>query len=111
MPAPAAHLPCLRTDRLLLRAWRDADRAPFAAMNADPRVMEHMPALLGREESDAAIARIERSFAERGHGLWALEVAGGAPFIGYTGLLAPSFEAPFTPCVEIGWRLAAPTPT
>jgi RimJ/RimL family protein N-acetyltransferase len=75
-------------------------------MNADPRVMEHMPALLTREESDAMAARIARSFAEHGLGLWAVEAPGVAPFIGYTGLSVPSFDAPFQPCVEVGWRLA-----
>ncbi len=98
--------PELRTARLVLRLWRDQDRAPFAAMNADPRVMAHMPALLSREESDAMAARIARSFAEEHLGLWALEIPGVTPFAGFVGLSVPSFEAPFTPCVEIGWRLA-----
>jgi RimJ/RimL family protein N-acetyltransferase len=96
----------LRTERLLLRRWRDSDLAPFAEMNADPRVMEHMPALLTRAESDAMAGRIARSFDERGLGLWALEVPGVAAFIGYAGLSIPAFDAPFTPCVEVGWRLA-----
>lgn len=97
----------LHTQRLCLRRWRSEDRPAFAAMNADPRVMEHFPAMLSREESDALIDRIEAHFAERGFGLWAVEVAGGAPFIGFVGLQAPRFTAHFTPCVEIGWRLAA----
>ncbi len=75
-------------------------------MNADPRVMEHMPALLTREESDRMAARITVGFEENAFGPWAVEVPGGAPFIGYTGLSVPSFDAPFTPCVEVGWRLA-----
>lgn len=97
----------LRTERLLLRRWREEDRAAFAALNADPRVMEHFPALLSREESDALASGIEARFAERGFGLWAVEVVGSAPFIGFIGLAVPRFEAVFTPCVEIGWRLAA----
>lgn len=97
----------IRTKRLLLRAWTRADRAPFAALNADATVMEHFPSLLGRAESDALAARIEADFERDGFGLWAVEVPAVAPFIGFVGLAAPRFEAHFTPCVEIGWRLAA----
>ena len=96
----------LRTDRLLLRPWRDSDLAPFAELCADPRVMEHMPSLLTRAEREAMVARIARSFSDHGLGLWAIEVPGSAPFIGYAGLSIPAFEAPFMPCVEVGWRLA-----
>ena len=94
----------LRTDRLLLRRWRDADRAPFAAMNADPVVMEHFPAPLTREQSDALVDRIEAHFDEHGYGLWALEVDG--TFVGFTGLVWQTYEASFTPALEVGWRLA-----
>jgi len=97
----------LRTERLRLRRWLPADRAPFADLNADPRVMEFMPARLSPAESDALAARIEAHFDQRGFGLWAVEIAGGAPFAGFIGLSVPRFEAAFTPCVEIGWRLAA----
>ncbi len=96
----------LRTERLVLRPWRDDDLAPFAELNADPRVRAHFPSCLTRAESDASARRIRAEMAARGYGLWAAEVAGGAPFIGFIGLAAPSFVAPFTPCVEIGWRLA-----
>lgn len=96
----------LRTERLLLRRWREEDLAPFAAMNADPRVMQHLPKLLTRGESLAMASRIEQHFVERGFGLFAVEVRGGLGFIGFVGLSVPSFQAPFTPCVEIGWRLA-----
>ena len=99
--------PVLRTERLLLREWRAADREPFAALNADPRVMEHMPALLPRAQSDALARRSEQHFAKHGFGPWAVEVQGVAPFIGFVGLVVPAFEAHFTPCVEIGWRLSA----
>ena len=95
----------LKTPRLLLRRWRPEDRQPFAAMNADPAVMEHFPAPLSREESDAAAERVEQQFAARGYGFWAVEVPGAATFIGFIGLGVPGFQAPFTPCVEIGWRL------
>ena len=96
----------LRTERLLLRRWREADRAPFAALNADPEVMEHFPAPLSREESDAFVDRIEAFWAEYGFGLWAVERLDTGQFIGFDGLSMPSFEAQFTPCVEVGWRLA-----
>ena len=99
--------PVLRTERLLLREWRAEDREPFAALNADPLVMEHLPALLPRAQSDALARRSEQHFASHGFGPWAVEVPGVAPFIGFVGLVVPAFEAHFTPCVEIGWRLAA----
>lgn len=96
----------IRTQRLQLRRWLPSDREPFAAMNADPRVMEYFPATLSREESDAFADRIEAKFKMQGFGLWAVEVPGTAPFIGFIGLSVPSFDAPFTPCMEIGWRLS-----
>ena len=97
----------LRTDRLHLRRWRTTDLQPFATLNADPRVMEHFPASLSCEESDALAARIEDHFEQHGFGLWAVEIVNTAPFAGFIGLSVPRFEAHFTPCVEIGWRLAA----
>lgn len=96
----------LETERLRLRRWREGDREPFAALNADPVVMEHLPALTSRAESDAMVDRIEAHFDRRGFGLWAVEVRGGAPFVGFVGLWTPMFEAHFTPAVEVGWRLA-----
>jgi RimJ/RimL family protein N-acetyltransferase len=101
-------VPAIRTERLVLRRWLQRDREPFAAMNADPEVMAHFPAPLTREESDALVDRIEAGFAEHGFGLWALEVRSAGAFIGFTGLAVPSFEAAFTPAVEIGWRLQRP---
>jgi RimJ/RimL family protein N-acetyltransferase len=99
--------PALRhlTDRLLLRPWLPRDRAPFAAMNADPRVMEHFPAALTRRESDELIERMQRRLLQDGYGLWALELRSSGDLIGFTGLTSPSWTAPFTPCVEVGWRL------
>jgi RimJ/RimL family protein N-acetyltransferase len=97
----------LRTVRMRLRRWLPADRAPFAALNSDPRVMEHFPATLSRVESDARAATIDGHFEEHGFGLWAVEIINVVPFAGFIGLHVPSFEAHFTPCVEIGWRLAA----
>jgi RimJ/RimL family protein N-acetyltransferase len=93
--------------RIVLRRWRDEDRPLFAAMNADARVMEFFPSKLDRAQSDAIVNRIEANFNKRGFSLWAVEVPGVAPFIGFAGLAVPAFTAHFTPCVEIGWRLAA----
>lgn len=98
--------PMIRTKRLLLRRWVRADLGPFAAMNADPRVMRHFPAPLSRAESDALAARIEAGFAENGFGLWAVEIDGGPSFVGFVGLSVPRFDAHFMPAVEIGWRIA-----
>ncbi len=99
-------VPTLRSERLLLRGWREEDLAPFASLNADPEVMAHFPSRMTRAESDAALERIAEGFRTHGFGLWAVEVRGGPSFIGFTGLGVPSFESHFTPCVEVGWRLA-----
>src|SRR4029450_1113790 len=96
----------LETRRLRLRVWRDQDLAPFAALNADPRVMEFLPNPLDRAESDAPVSRIRHHFARHGFGLGAVEAPGAATFIGFVGLSLPSFRAHFTPCVEIGRRPA-----
>jgi RimJ/RimL family protein N-acetyltransferase len=98
--------PMLRTSRLTLRLWHDRDYPEFASLNADPRVMEFFPNTLTRSESDAFVERIRRHFGNHGFGLWALEVTGGAPFIGFVGLVTTRFRARFTPAVEVGWRLA-----
>ena len=79
---------------------------PLGDGHADPAVMQHFPGLLSRPESDAFAATIEAHFERHGFGLWALEVPGVVPFAGIVGLAVPSFEAAFTPCVEVGWRLA-----
>jgi ribosomal-protein-alanine N-acetyltransferase len=96
----------LRTDRLLLRHWRESDRAPFAALNADREVMRHFPAAMSREESDALADVIASDLDRDGWGWWALELQSTGAFIGFTGLRRVGFEASFTPAVEIGWRLA-----
>ncbi len=97
----------IETSRLILRGWRPADREPFAQLNRDAAVMEFMPGLLSREESDLAVDRIEAHFQQHGFGLWAAELRQSGLLIGYIGLAVPRFEAAFTPCVEIGWRLAS----
>ena len=96
----------LRTDRLVLRRWREEDLEPFAALNADPAVMEHFFKTLDRAESAAFIARIEAHFDREGFGFWAIEAPGVAPLVGLAGLARPPFQTRFTPCVEVGWRLA-----
>ena len=96
----------IRTKRLVLRPWRDSDREAFAALNADPAVREHFPGLMTREDSDGFVDRIEAHWDTDGWGLWAVEVREHGQFIGFVGLSEPSFEAHFTPCTEIGWRLA-----
>jgi RimJ/RimL family protein N-acetyltransferase len=97
----------LHTERLILRRWRASDREPFRKINADPRVMEFFLATLTAEASDALVDHIEGHFEQHGFGLWATELRETQSLIGYVGLAVPRFEAAFTPCVEIGWRLSA----
>lgn len=92
----------LRTERLLLRQWRDADREPFAELNADPETMRYFPTTLTREESDATVDWASALIEERGWGLWAVEVVDVVPFVGFVGLNVPRF---WPEVVEIGWRL------
>lgn len=97
------------TKRLILRPWKVEDHEPFAIMNADPRVMEHFPAPLTREQSDLMVKRTLEMFEVNGWGRWAVEVPGVAPFIGFIGLSVwnkENSQLEFAPCVEVGWRLA-----
>jgi RimJ/RimL family protein N-acetyltransferase len=96
----------LETERLRLRQWIELDREPFARLNADPRVMEFFPSILDRAASDAMIDRIQKLIIDQGWGLWAVESKQNKQFIGYVGLHIPTADLPFSPCVEIGWRLA-----
>ncbi len=95
------------TVRLTLRPWEISDREAFAGLNSDVRVMEFMPACLSPAESDLFLDRIKQHFRKYGFGLYAVELIEERRFIGTVGLMVPAFEAPFTPCVEIGWRIAA----
>lgn len=95
-----------RTERLLLRQWREDDRDPFAAMNADPEVMRHFPSVLDREASDGVLDRLRAAVDEQGWGLWAVERLDTGQLLGFTGLSVPRHPLPFMPCVEVGWRLA-----
>ena len=96
----------LTTERLILRQWRKDDYAPFAALNADPTVMEYFPAPLKPAESDAMADRIFKLIEEKGYGFWAIEEKKSGDFIGFVGLNEPGYDLPFNPCLEIGWRLA-----
>jgi ribosomal-protein-alanine N-acetyltransferase len=95
----------LSTPRLRLRQWRDADLGPFAELNADAEVMRYFPSALTRAESDELAASLRAILAEQRWGLWAVEAPGVAPFIGFVGLHRVGFAAPFTPAIEVGWRL------
>lgn len=100
-------MPELRTDRLILRPWQESDLEPWAAMNADPEVREHLGELLTPEQSDASVARFTAEFDQRGYGWWAVEVRATGEFIGFAGLDAVDGGMPFAG-VEVGWRLARP---
>lgn len=95
----------LRSARTLLRQWKDDDLPAWCTMNADPRVRRHFPGVLSQSEALAEAGRIRASLAQRGWGVWALELPGRLPFAGFCGLNLPGFDAPFMPAVEIGWRL------
>lgn len=105
LPTFAAPLE-LHTRRCVLRAWKDADMAPWAELNADPEVRRHFPSLLNAEQAAAEAARCRDAMAQRGWGMWALEVPGSFAFAGFVGLNVPHYDAAFVPAVEIGWRLA-----
>jgi len=98
--------PRLQTDRLLMREWRDSDRAPYAELNGDPEVMRHFPSTLTAEQSGEMIDRITARWDQEHFGLWAVERTDTNTFIGFVGLMKPAWQASFTPCVEVGWRLA-----
>jgi RimJ/RimL family protein N-acetyltransferase len=96
----------IQTDRLLMRRWQDADREPFAALNADPETMPYFPDTIDQAASDSFVDRIEARFDEQGYGLWALELAATGEFIGYTGLNPLPDGVPGAGGMEVGWRLA-----
>lgn len=98
--------PVIETQRLRLRGLREADIGEFAAMNADPRVMEFFPSVLTRAESEEAVGRLKAHLANHGHAFWVAESAGAGRFLGVVGLLTGRFEAHFSPFVEIIWRFA-----
>lgn len=98
--------PVIKTERLIMRPWKEEDFDAFARLNADPRVMEFFPGVLTQEESDQFAKRICIAMKQQGWGLWAVSIPDVADFIGYIGLAPVNFVADFTPAVEVGWRLA-----
>ena len=96
----------LQTQRLILRDWQPTDIEHFAQMNADAEVMKYFPATLSRQESEGLFERIQNHHQTHGFGWWAVEEQGTGTFIGFIGLSVPTFQAHFTPAVEVGWRLA-----
>ncbi|WP_421722883.1 GNAT family N-acetyltransferase [Bauldia sp.] len=98
----------IETERLRLRQWRDADRAPFAAMNADRDVMAYFPEPYTRARSDSFVDSQMAHIEAHGWGWFAIETRETGAFCGFAGLSRPGFQAPFMPAVEIGWRLARP---
>ena len=100
------HLIEPRTERLQLRQWVSSDREPFAAMCVDPRAMEYFPRTLNRAESDVVADKCQTLMASRGWGIWVAETLETKAFIGIIGLHIPGADLPFSPCVEVLWRLA-----
>lgn len=98
--------PRIETGRLLLREWREEDLPAFTAINGDARVAEFLGQTLSAGQTAEMVARIKTAFAEHGFGSWAVQIKSTGQFVGFTGLSIPKFEAAFTPCVEVGWRLA-----
>jgi RimJ/RimL family protein N-acetyltransferase len=96
----------LRTSRLLLRPWRDADVAAFAELSTDPAVMEFLRPLTEPGAAEAWAARVRDHWRRHAFGQWVVEIPGEASFIGVVGLSTVSYEAHFTPAVEVAWRLA-----
>lgn len=97
-----------QTERLILRPWRQEDREPYAVLNSNPEVMRYLLKTLTREESDKMVDIIEQKMAANGWGLWAVEEKSSGAFIGFVGLNIPAYELPFSPVIEIGWRLDKP---
>ena len=96
----------LETPRLILRNWKQEDIEPFALLNADPRVCEFLPNVITREETLASLDKIQSHFRDFGFGLFAVELRSTNKFIGFVGLKYFSFDAHFTPNVELAWRLS-----
>lgn len=96
----------IKTERLLLRQWRQEDLVDFWLLNSDPEVMEFLPEIPGEEDSNHLAKKISNLISENGWGFWAIEILSDHSFIGFVGLNEPKYELPVKPCVEIGWRLA-----
>lgn len=98
----------IETARLILRPWRDQDRAAFADINGDPRVGDWLGGVIDRAASDALMERLSAEIAEQGFGFWAAERKADGRLVGMVGLRRQT-DAPPAPCLEMGWRLAAET--
>ena len=96
----------LRTDRLIMRNWKESDFDAFCDMCADKEVMKYFPNTLDRDESLLLARKIKLSIEEKGWGLWAVEIPESCDFIGFVGLHVPKDNLPFSPCIEVAWRLA-----
>ncbi|MSR88533.1 MAG: N-acetyltransferase [Candidatus Margulisbacteria bacterium] len=101
------NLKSIETNRLILRLWTEADLVPFFEMNQDPKVIEFFPGAMSHDQVELFFKKVLLQFETNGYGFWAVELKRTGEFIGYTGLAHVMFDAPFTPAVEIGWRLAS----
>ena len=97
----------LRTERLVLRGWRDGDLETLVELDSDPEVMRYVGdgKARSREEAAAGFARMRTAWAELGCGLFAVELAETGELTGWVGLAVPRFLPEVMPAVEIGWRL------
>ena len=95
----------LQTRRLILRQWQESDFLPYAKLNADQRVMEFMLGTMTEEETRQSIENIEKHFDAHGFGRWAVQIADSEKFIGFVGISIPTYTLPFSPCVEVAWRV------
>ncbi|MDH5393723.1 MAG: GNAT family N-acetyltransferase [Gammaproteobacteria bacterium] len=96
----------IKTERLLMRQWREEDLFDFWLLNSDPEVMEYLPEIPSEEDSNILAEKIIKLIARNGWGFWAIETLNDNSFIGFVGLNEPKYELPVNPCVEVGWRLA-----
>ena len=97
----------LRTRRLILRQWQESDFLPYAKLNADQRVMEFMLGTMTEEETRQRIENIGKHFDAHGFGRWAVQIADSEKFIGFVGISIPTYTLPFSPCVEVAWRICS----
>jgi RimJ/RimL family protein N-acetyltransferase len=95
----------IETNRLGLRNWIESDITPFASMCEDPEVMKHFPSVVSKADATAFVRSYQQHFEEFGFTYFAVEELNGGEFIGFVGIKHQTYESPFTPCVDIGWRL------
>ncbi len=95
----------IQTERLGLRNWQDSDLVEMAAINRDPQVMQHFPSTQSLEDTRGFIDRMQKQFSKTGYCYFAAERLSDQTFLGFIGIMYQDYEADFTPCVDIGWRL------